>query len=251
MDSAGTGLVYMQQRYYDPDVGGFISPDPIMPTPGNIYNFNRYAYANNNPIGNIDPDGRDDIVLFRPVASLLVGKFADHTALLTGNDKTGWVYQSKDGVVGGGMRGPSAHTRKNFTTRAAALKAAVQMGYTKAIFHGASAYQDIQARSAFAGAAHEEYGFFDVSHASNCGWAVAVGVSAQGILYPYNFNPKSQLKWAIGKKGEMAGWKPIVLPSSSDNSEDISYSPEHPVGGPASYRLRQSRHHEAIQAVSL
>ncbi|HET8554280.1 MAG TPA: RHS repeat-associated core domain-containing protein, partial [Rhodanobacteraceae bacterium] len=55
-----TGLVYMQQRYYDPD-GRFISPDPIRPTPGNIYNFNRYAYANNNPIVNIDPDGRQEV----------------------------------------------------------------------------------------------------------------------------------------------------------------------------------------------
>ncbi len=52
-----TGLVYMQQRYYDPD-GRFISPDPVGPTPGNIYSFNRYAYANNNPVMNIDPDGR-------------------------------------------------------------------------------------------------------------------------------------------------------------------------------------------------
>lgn len=51
-----TGLVYMQQRYYDPD-GRFISPDPVGPTPGNIYNFNRYAYANNNPLRFIDPTG--------------------------------------------------------------------------------------------------------------------------------------------------------------------------------------------------
>ncbi|NMW23738.1 RHS repeat-associated core domain-containing protein [Rhodanobacter denitrificans] len=53
-----TGLVYMQARYYDPAVGRFLSVDPVGPTPGNIYSFNRYAYANNNPIGNIDPDGR-------------------------------------------------------------------------------------------------------------------------------------------------------------------------------------------------
>ena len=53
-----TGLVYMQQRYYDPDSGRFPSPDPIGPTPGNIYSFNRYAYANNNPVRYIDSDGR-------------------------------------------------------------------------------------------------------------------------------------------------------------------------------------------------
>lgn len=52
-----TGLIYMQQRYYDPETQHFISVDPIAPTPGNIYNFNRYAYANNNPMTYIDPTG--------------------------------------------------------------------------------------------------------------------------------------------------------------------------------------------------
>lgn len=51
-----TGLVYMQQRYYDP-MGRFLSPDPVGPTPGNIYSFNRYAYANNNPLRFTDPSG--------------------------------------------------------------------------------------------------------------------------------------------------------------------------------------------------
>ncbi|HEV2621831.1 MAG TPA: RHS repeat-associated core domain-containing protein [Frateuria sp.] len=54
-----TGLVYMQQRYYQPDAR-FLSPDPVGPTPGDGYNFSRYAYASNNPISNIDPDGRSD-----------------------------------------------------------------------------------------------------------------------------------------------------------------------------------------------
>jgi RHS repeat-associated protein len=56
-----TGLVYMQARYYDPARGGFLSVDPVAPTPGNIYSFNRYGYASNNPIMNIDPDGRQSV----------------------------------------------------------------------------------------------------------------------------------------------------------------------------------------------
>ena len=53
-----TGLVYMQARYYDPSVGRFLSPDPVTPTAGDAFNFSRYAYANNNPVMHIDPDGR-------------------------------------------------------------------------------------------------------------------------------------------------------------------------------------------------
>ncbi|OOG43517.1 hypothetical protein B0E51_01610 [Rhodanobacter sp. C05] len=53
-----TGLVYMQARYYDPVVGRFISTDPVGPAVGNTFNFSRYAYANNNPVVNMDPNGR-------------------------------------------------------------------------------------------------------------------------------------------------------------------------------------------------
>jgi hypothetical protein len=47
----------MQARYYDAARGGFISVDSATPSPGNLFNVNRYVYANNNPILNIDPDG--------------------------------------------------------------------------------------------------------------------------------------------------------------------------------------------------
>ena len=55
-----SGFVYMQARYYDPAVGRFLSLDPIGPGAGNEFNFNRFNYASNNPIANIDPDGRSD-----------------------------------------------------------------------------------------------------------------------------------------------------------------------------------------------
>ncbi len=56
MDSTNQ-LVYMQQRYHDPEAG-FISPDPVGVSTSNGSNFNRYWYANNNPYRFVDPSGR-------------------------------------------------------------------------------------------------------------------------------------------------------------------------------------------------
>lgn len=55
---AGTGSVYMQQRYYDPVTARFISVDPVAAYDQPILAFNRYNYAANNPYKFRDPDGR-------------------------------------------------------------------------------------------------------------------------------------------------------------------------------------------------
>lgn len=54
-----TGLVYMQQRYYDPDIGRFLSVDPVTALDKSDGSYNAYWYARNNPYRYIDPDGRD------------------------------------------------------------------------------------------------------------------------------------------------------------------------------------------------
>ena len=54
-----TNLSYMQGRYYDPVSGQFLSVDPKHPKAGDTFSISRYAYVHDNPINNIDPDGRD------------------------------------------------------------------------------------------------------------------------------------------------------------------------------------------------
>jgi RHS repeat-associated protein len=58
VNDADTGLVYMQQRYYDPIAGRFFSVDPVVTDWDSGGQFNRYVYAYNNPYGFVDPDGR-------------------------------------------------------------------------------------------------------------------------------------------------------------------------------------------------
>jgi hypothetical protein len=47
------GLQLLEARYYDPEVGRFLSPDPI----GFLDGLNLYAYCGNNPVGFVDPLG--------------------------------------------------------------------------------------------------------------------------------------------------------------------------------------------------
>ena len=58
---AGTGLVQMQQRYYDPGIGAMLSVDPVAAYENPTTNFCRYCYARNNPYRFTDPDGRQSV----------------------------------------------------------------------------------------------------------------------------------------------------------------------------------------------
>ncbi|HUI87937.1 MAG TPA: RHS repeat-associated core domain-containing protein [Anaerolineales bacterium] len=55
--SGGLGLMDYHARFYDNLIGRFISPDSVVPDSKNSQSFNRYAYANNNPVLYDDPTG--------------------------------------------------------------------------------------------------------------------------------------------------------------------------------------------------
>ena len=54
---AGAGLINMNARLYDPLLGRFLSPDPYIGDCESRQNFNRYSYANNNPLSYYDKSG--------------------------------------------------------------------------------------------------------------------------------------------------------------------------------------------------
>lgn len=93
VQDAATGLVYMQQRYYDPMCGCFLSVDPVTAySNGDMRFFNRYAYAFNNPYRFTDPDGRSpDTLIDAGFIIYDTGRFLGAAAAwahgkLTGND---------------------------------------------------------------------------------------------------------------------------------------------------------------------
>jgi len=50
-------------RFYDPALGRFLQPDPVVPEPGNPQALNRYAYVYNNPLRYTDPSGHVPVIL--------------------------------------------------------------------------------------------------------------------------------------------------------------------------------------------
>jgi RHS repeat-associated protein len=55
--NAGTGLTRLGAREYEPELGRFISVDPVI-DPNDPQQLNAYAYSNNNPASMADPDGQ-------------------------------------------------------------------------------------------------------------------------------------------------------------------------------------------------
>ena len=74
-DQLGLGLLYMHARHYSPELGRFVQPDP------DRSEANLYAYAADNPVTEMDPDGTCFIV-----CQLVVGALIDSVVYLATTD---------------------------------------------------------------------------------------------------------------------------------------------------------------------
>lgn len=83
------GLINMNARLYDPVLGRFLSPDPILQVPEFSQSYNGYTYALNNPLLYTDPNGEFFFTALIPG----VGVFLD--AMLV---------SAAVGAVGGGVK---------------------------------------------------------------------------------------------------------------------------------------------------
>ena len=76
-----TGLIYLRDRYYDPRIGRFISPDSATPDPLQPESWNSYVYCENDPVNFIDPTGDIDWGTFGGGLMTLAGGIASMAAL--------------------------------------------------------------------------------------------------------------------------------------------------------------------------
>jgi RHS repeat-associated protein len=99
-----SGLTYLHERFYDPLLGRFVSPDPSTPGSGNV-GLNRYAYAANDFVNKEDTSG------FMPMLDGPAGP-ASRQAYLANPNMGG----SSSGGGGGGGSSQGAWTSDQFTT---------------------------------------------------------------------------------------------------------------------------------------
>ena len=89
------GIVNMNARLYDPVVGRFLSPDPYVQAPDFSQNFNRYAYAMNNPLRYVDENGE--------FIHIIIGAIIGGTVNLIYKAVSGQLHSFKDGFVAFGI----------------------------------------------------------------------------------------------------------------------------------------------------
>ena len=83
------GLINMDGRLYDPQIGRFLSPDNYVQLPDLSQSFNRYSYCLNNPLKYTDPDG--EWLLIDDVIAMIVGGVLNTGSnLLQGNIHNVW-----------------------------------------------------------------------------------------------------------------------------------------------------------------
>ena len=73
-----SGLIHMNARVYDSDIGRFLSADTLIQDPHDSQSYNRYSYVRNNPLKYTDPTGNSWWTKFRdkwlkPIVSIVVG----------------------------------------------------------------------------------------------------------------------------------------------------------------------------------
>jgi RHS repeat-associated protein len=143
------GIIHMNARLYDPILHTFLSADALISDPSNPQNYNRYAYALNNPLMYVDYDGNEPITAAVLITAAIIGAGVSATvyiglSLYNGTAIT-WGGLSKSILVGAisgmasagiGNIAQSATTAIFGTTKG--LLNGVLLAVTKGVMHGAA-----------------------------------------------------------------------------------------------------------------
>ena len=136
-----TGFYYLQSRYYNPEVGRFISADVYLSTGQGVIGHNAYAYCGNNPIIRLDSTGNFWDTIFDIVSLCLI------VAEVIANPTDPWAWAGLAGDVIDlvpFVTGIGEVTRIVKTTAKAVDKADDVIDAAKAIYKAADATSDLR-----------------------------------------------------------------------------------------------------------
>ncbi|MBW4360320.1 RHS repeat domain-containing protein [Flavobacterium taihuense] len=91
------GIIHMNARIYDPILHTFLSPDALISDPSNPQNYNRYAYALNNPLMYVDYNGNEPITATVLVTAAIIG------AVISGVTYVGISLYNGTAITWGGL----------------------------------------------------------------------------------------------------------------------------------------------------
>lgn len=175
VQDAATGLVYMQQRYYDPVCGCFLSVDPVTAYDDPVVQFHRYRYANNNPYKFTDPDGRlGHVGIGGGIGAIFGGGLELYRQLKTDGEVSSWKAVGVQTVKGAGVGAATAALPGSaLAFGGTATKAAVSVGNAVAV----GSAGEVAAQIAMGGQV-------DPGAAMSAGAANAVGLGVGALAAP-------------------------------------------------------------------
>ncbi|MDX5365615.1 MAG: hypothetical protein LPK88_04235 [Alphaproteobacteria bacterium] len=103
------GLVNMNGRVYDPEIGRFMSADPFVQDPTNTQSLNRYSYVGNNPLSYTDPSGYFLKKIWKALVAIVVAVIFMQpwmiSAIGTALGTTGLASTIASAAIGGAIAG--------------------------------------------------------------------------------------------------------------------------------------------------
>ena len=213
-------LQYYNARYYDPDLGQFLSPDTLVPDPGNLFDYNRYLYTRGNPMRYTDPTGHysnDEIMKHFNCSdwACVEGHFGEggsHTGMW------GWLYilqeaQNGDSITTESIASGALGSQHSFLSGTFSQGADGIINVLGNNFVGPNtqshAFNALMPETAFANFAVNAngYGTYTLQGTNGSQYADSATVHLRTKLQPGNINP-ADLGIALVKSGQTLG--PLV-----------------------------------------
>ena len=219
-----SALLYFGARYYDPELGRFITADPTIQHPFDPQDLNRYSYCRNNPVNYIDPTGYG-WNFWNWLASFFAGVVGAVVTIATGGNFVlgaacaGAVYGGITGAMnGGGFEGALRGAAIGFLMGGALAIGGSLPGIGPLIIGGAVAYGGAQAYKADGWRGVADYAITLGASAAGfyAGSAMSYGTTNIGLNGQPRSPPQSESIAARASASLAADNSPEVTPNAKE-----------------------------------